>query len=139
MAVRQQLRDERRLDDDLGVRDELCRLGVVVAAEAEDRRWAAEPLREVRERGDADAAADEERLVDVEPVAVAERAEHVDLLARLRVRQGPRSGADGLEQEAQLSRRRLAEAHRPGKRPTRCLEHEELARDARVEAAPLDS
>ena len=63
-----------------------------VAAEAEDRRWVAELLREVRERRDADAAADEERLLDVEPVAVAERAEDVELVARLDRGQRARSG-----------------------------------------------
>ena len=85
--------------------------------------------REVRERRDADAAADEERLLDVEPVAVAERAEDVELVARLDRGQRAGSGPDRLEQEAQLAGRRLAEAHRARQQPSRRLEHEELARE----------
>ena len=42
-----------------------------------------ERLGEIRERRDADPAADEQRPGDVEPEAVAERAEDVDPIARL--------------------------------------------------------
>ena len=110
---------------------------MAVAPKAEDRRWAAEALGQIRERGDADATADEEGLVHVEPVAVAERAEDVDLLARLRARQRLRAWANRFEQEAQFAWWGLAEAHRPRKRPTRGFEHEELAGEAGIEAAPL--
>jgi hypothetical protein len=112
---------------------------VPVAAEAEDRRWVAEVVREVRERRDADATADEHRLLDVEPVAVAERAEDVELVARLDRGQRPGSWPDRLEQEAQLARRRLAEAHRARQQSAGRLEHEELPRNARLEPAAFDA
>ena len=63
---RERVGDKRRVEDDRRVRDERRCLGVCVRAEAEDRGRRAEALREVRKRRDADAAADEERPLDVE-------------------------------------------------------------------------
>ena len=125
--------------DDLGVRDERGCLGVPVAAEAEDRRRGAEPLREVRERGDADAAAHEERLVHVEPVAVAERAEDVDLVAGLSRCERRVPGPTASSRKLSSPGRRLAEAHRSRQEAARGFEHEELARDARTRPPRLDS
>ena len=93
---------------------------------------------EVRKRSDADAAADEERFLDVEPVAVPERAEDVELVARFGRGQRAGSRPDRLEQEAELTGKRLAEAHRARQEPSRRLEHEELARAARLEPASFD-
>ena len=98
----------------------------------------AELLREVRERRDADAAADEQRPLDVEPEAVAERAEDVDRLARLEGASACVPGPIGSMQEGELTGRREAEAHRPRQQPAGRLEHEELPRDPRLEPAALD-
>jgi hypothetical protein len=136
--VGERLGDEDRLDDDFGVGHECRRLGVPVTAEAEERGRGAELLREVWEGRDADAAADEQRALDLEAVAIPEGPVDVELIACFRRRQRPRSRSDCFEQERQLTRRCLAEAHRAGKRTPRRLEHEELARDARIQAASLD-
>ena len=109
-----------------------------VAAEAEERGRGAELLREVWERRDADPAADEKRALDLEPVAVPERPVDVELIARLHRSQRARSRSNCFEQERQLTGRRLAEAHRSRKRAPWGLEHEELARDAGIQAASLD-
>src|SRR5581483_7099254 len=95
-------------------------------AEAEDRRRPLERLRQVGQRGDADAAADEQRSPHVEPEAVPERAEDRELGARRQRRERTRAGADGLDQEGELAARR--EAEREGAR-----EHapERLDRDDR--------
>src|SRR5262249_4207936 len=106
-------------------------------AEAEDRRWAAEQVREERERRNADPAADEQRPVDVEPVPVAERAEDRKPFARLYGTESPRARADRVDQERHLAGGPETEAHRARQRPARRFEHEELARDARLEPAPL--
>ena len=71
--------------------------------EAEHRRRRAERLREVRQRRDPDAAADEERPLDVEPEAVAERAEDVDRVAGLERGERLRPGPDRVEQERELA------------------------------------
>jgi hypothetical protein len=59
--------------DDLGVRHERGRLGVVLGAEAEHGRRVLERLGEVRQRRDPDPAADEQRPRDVEAEAAPER------------------------------------------------------------------
>jgi hypothetical protein len=89
-------RDESRLDDHLRVRDERCGLRVPVAAEAQERGWRAELLGEVRERRHADPASDQEWLLDVQPVAVSERAEDVDRFAGLGRCERSRPWPDGL-------------------------------------------
>src|SRR5439155_1294961 len=113
--------------------------GMPGAAEAQDRRWAAELLGQVREGRDSDPAADEQRTLHVEPVAVSEGAEDAEDVATLRGTEGSRPRPDGLEQEGQLPRGSLAEAHRAWQRPPRRLEHEELAGDAGLQAPALDS
>src|SRR5438067_8747424 len=128
-------RDVGRLDHDLRVRNEARGLGVPLAPEAEDRGRAAERLGEIRQRRDADPAADEQRSLDVEAIAVAERAEDRELVAGLLGAERPRAGADGVDQESELARGRQAEAHRSRQRPTRRLEHEELTGNAGIEAA----
>src|SRR6266545_5260457 len=133
---RNELRHERRLDADLGVRHELGRLRVPVRAEAEDRRRPPERLRQVRQGRDPDAATDEERSLDLEAEAVAERAEDVELLSRLECRQCARAGADRVDEERELARRRKTEAHGSRQQAPRRLEHEELPRDAGIEPAP---
>ena len=117
--VGEELGDVGRLDADLGVGDERGGLGVPVAAEAEDRRRLPEHLRQVRQRGDADAAADEQRPRDVEVEAVAERAEHVELVAGVEGAERTRAGADRVDQEGELARGREAEAHRPRQHASR--------------------
>ena len=112
---------------------------MVVGAEAEDRGRAAERLGEVRHRRDPDAAGDEERPLDREVEAVPERAEDVDRVARPERAERPRARADRIDEERELARRRQAEAHRPRKHAAGSLEHEELARDARLERAALES
>ena len=76
---------------------------------------------------------------DVQPKAVSEWPEDVDLLARLDRCEGSRARPDRLEQERELARRRLAKAHRAWKEPAGRLEHEELARArrGRCRRAPL--
>src|SRR5688572_1527765 len=69
----QQLRHVDGLDADLCVRDERCGLGVPVGAEAEDGRGVAEPSGEERQRSDPDPPSDEQRPLQVELEAVAER------------------------------------------------------------------
>ena len=114
------------------------RLGVQFAAEAEHGRRLAERLGEVRERRDPDPAAHQQRSLDVEPVAVAERAENRGPIAGLKRAERPRTGADWIDQEGELVGRRETEAHRARQRPSRRLEHEELAGDSRVEATAGD-
>src|SRR5207249_954135 len=81
------------------------RLGVPLAAEAEHDGWKAQRLGEIRERRHADAASDEERALDVEAVAVAERPEHVDRVAGLELAERRRSGPDRVDEERELARR----------------------------------
>ena len=102
-------------------------------AETEQGRRLPEPLGQVRQRRDADPAADEQRALDVEVEAVAERAEDADLVAAREPGERGRPRADGLEQEGELSWRCEAERHRPRQQPARRLEHEELTREARLE------
>ena len=118
--------------------EQRCGLGMPLAAEAEDRRRAAELLGQVRKRCDPDPAADEQRPRDVEVEAVAERAEHVELVPGLERAERARAGPDRIDQEGQLAGLREADAHRPRQHAARRLEHEELARDACVEAALLE-
>ena len=135
-----QLGDEHRLDDDLGVRDERRRLGVHVAAEAEHRRRAAERLREVRQRRDADAAADEQRPRRRRGGSRCRAGRRRAISSpRLERAERPRARADRVDQERELAGRREAEAHRPRQQAAGRLEHEELARHARVEPAALDA
>ena len=114
------------------------RLRVPLGAEAEDRRRTTESLGQVRQRRDPDAAADEQRPVDVEVEAVAERAEHVQRVAGLELAERARAGTDRVDQERKLAGSGEADAHRPRQHPARRLEHEELTRDPGVEPAPID-
>ena len=103
-VVRKRLGDERRVEHDLGVRDERRRLGMVCRPEAEQRGRPAECLGEIREGSDADAAADEERPPHREVEAVAERPGHPD-----RVRAGERGdracpAPDRIDEERELAR-----------------------------------
>ena len=109
-----------------------------VAPKAEHRRRAPEPLGEVRERCDADAAADEQRTVDVEAEAVPERAEDRKPVAGLQRAKGSGPGPDRLDQERELAGGGEAERHRPRQEAARCLEHEELAGDPGLEPAAVD-
>ena len=139
MAGRHHLGHVRRLDHDLGVRHELARLGVPRAAEAEHRRRIPKPLGEVRQRGDPDPAADEQRPLDVEPEAVAEWAEDRDPVSGLERAERARAGPDRVDQEAELVAGREREAHRPRQQPARRSEHEELSRAAGLDLAAFDS
>ena len=109
----------------------------VTALLPEEHRRAAEAGGEKRQRSDADAAADEERPLDVEVEPVPERAEHVQLLPCVQGAEGARARTDGVDEERELAGGRKANAHRPREHASRCLEHEELARDARVQPAAL--
>ena len=94
-------------------RDERGCLGVpVAAAEAEQGGWSAERPGEEGERRDADAAADEKRTSDLEVEAAAERAEHVQLLARPGHRRGACRARSG-RSRGELACVRQADAHRP--------------------------
>ena len=53
------------------------------SAEAEERGWRAQALREEWEGSDADSAAHEKRPLDVEVEAAAERARDMDLVPDL--------------------------------------------------------
>ena len=57
------------------------------------------------QRCDADAAADEQRPLDVEVEAVPERAEHVQLVAGLERAERTRAGPDRIDQEGELAAR----------------------------------
>ena len=112
---------------------------MIGAAEAEDDgRRAAELLGEVRQRRDADPAADEQRPLDVEPIAVPQRAEHADLVARPEPAERLRPRADRVDEEGELAGRREAERERARQQAPRCLEHEELSRHAGLEVAALE-
>src|SRR4249919_2558484 len=89
VARRQHFGHERRLDDDLRVRDERSGLRVPRATEAENRRRPAQRLRQVRERRDADPATDEQWAFDVEAKAVAEWADDGQAIAGLERAQRP--------------------------------------------------
>ncbi len=105
-----QLGDEHGIDHDVGAGHQVGRRRVFGAAEAEnDRRRATELLGEVRQRRDADPAADEQRPLDVEPVAVAERAEHADLVAGPKPAQRLSPRPDRVDEEGELAGRREAE------------------------------
>src|SRR5262249_31075975 len=80
----------------------------------------------------------EERPRDVEIEAVAERPEDVDRSIRLKSAERPRAGPDRIDEERELSGRRLAETHGSRKHAPRRLEHEELSRNARFEASPSE-
>ena len=139
MVRRHQLGDEPWLDADLRVRKERGRFRMPVAAETEDGRCVPEPLGEVGERRNADAAADEQRPCDVEAEAVAERPEDRERVAGLQRRERAGARTDDVEQERELVRRRQTERHRPREEPARRLEHEELSWSAWVEAAAVDA
>jgi hypothetical protein len=111
---------------------------VPVGAEPEDRGWALELPGQIGERRDSDPPADKERSLLIEAVAVAQRAEDVELVARFNRAESLGSRADRFEQEAQLAGRRLAEAHRARKQSSGRLEHEELAGNAGIESTALD-
>ena len=110
---------------------------MTLAAEAEHDGREAQRLGEVRQRRDADAAAYQQRPCDVEPEAVAERAEEVDALARLQRAERRRPRPHRVEEERQLACRREAERQRPRQQPPGRLEHEELARMTGIEAAAV--
>ena len=135
----QRLGDERRVEHDLRVRDERRGLGVVRGAEPEQRRRRAEPLREVRQRRDPDAAADEERPLDGEVVSLPERPRHGDPVAGARAPRSHACRADRVDEEAELPGGREAEAERAREQPTRRLEHEELPGLARLEPAASET
>ncbi len=137
--VREQLRHEARLHDDLGARQQACRLGVRVAAKPGDCRWRSERLGQVGHRGEPDPTRDEEGLGDVEVEAVSERAEDVDRLAGREGTERAGSRADRVDEERELTRRRLAEAHRARQQAPGRLEHEELTGDAGLERSPLET
>ncbi len=102
-------------------------------------RRATQCLGEVRHGRDPDAAGDQERALDAQIEAVAERSEDVDPRSGLERAERARPRADRLHQEPELPRRRLAEAHGARQHATGHLEHEELTRHARVEAAALQA
>src|SRR5579862_3391283 len=113
--------------------------GIGGRAEArDDARRAAELVREIRQRRDADPAADEQRPLDVEPVPVAERPEDRDLVAGRQRRDRLRPRPDRIDEESELAGRRDAERERTREEPPGCLEHEELPRHAGLEHAALD-
>src|SRR5581483_6164741 len=126
------------VDDHLGAGKERGRLGVRVRPEAEDGGREPERLGEIRERRDADAAADEERSRDVEPEAVAERSEDVDALTRLERAERRRPGTDRVDEERELAGRGETERERTRQQPPRRLEHEELTGRARLDRAALE-
>ena len=133
--IGKQFGHEPRLDDDGGTGEKARSLRVSIGAEPEDRRRIAQRLREVRHRRDPDAACDEQRPLDIQVEAVAERAEHVDCIAGPEIAQRTRPRADRVEEEGKLAGRRLAEAHRPRQHTAGRLEHEELAGRARLDRA----
>ena len=90
-------------------------------------------------RRDADAAAHEQRPFDVEPVPVPERPEDRDGIAGFAGTEGLRTRPDGIDQKGELARRRETDAHRPRQQPAGRLEHEELARNPRLEPAARDA
>ena len=67
----------------------------------------------------------------VEPVAVAERAEDVDALAGVELRERDGAGADRIDQKRQLAAGRETQRERPRQQAAGRLEHEELAGDPR--------
>src|SRR5205807_9101979 len=113
------------------------RLGVPFAAETEKRGRRVEPFGQVREGRDADSAADEERPLHVEAVTVAERAEDGDLVAGRRGAERSCPWPNRVDQKRELAVRRRAQAHRPRQRTAGRLEHEELTRNAGLQAAPF--
>src|SRR4029077_18030074 len=137
--ARQGVGDEDGVDDDLGVRDENRGLGVLGRPEAEDRGRMLERLREIREWRDPDPSTDEQRPRHVEAKAVPERAEDRDPVARLQLGNRLRSRADRVDEEAELTPGRGAEGERAGQQSAGRLEHEELARNARLDRAAPDS
>ena len=126
------------LEHDRRVRDERRRLGVRRRAEAEQRRRLAEPLGEVRQRRDPDPAADEQRALDVEVEAVAERARGRRSRRRVASAQSAscpgRSGSTRNASSPGGARQSESGAAAAARR----LEHEELAGDARLEPAALE-
>src|SRR5204863_3467007 len=114
-------------------------LRVVVAAKAEHRGGTVERFREVRQRRDTDAPADEQRLAHVEAEAVAEWAENRNFVAGLELRERARAGTDRVDQERELAARRETEAHRTRQDAAGCLEHEELSRTTSIEGAARDA
>src|SRR5947207_5690080 len=106
-------------------------------SESEERRRPVQRLRQVRKRCYADPAADEERSLDVEAVAVSEGTEDRNPVAGLEGAKSPRSRPDRVDQEGELAGWRETEAHRPRQEAAGCLEHEELAGSARLEAAAV--
>ncbi len=139
MARGNRLGHEARLDDHLGVRDERRRLGVSLRTEAEHGRRPSEPFGEIGKRRDADPAAHEQRPFHVEAKSVSERPEHVEALAADDAGQRLRPRSDRVDEEAELGAGREREAHRPGQQAPGRGEHEELTRDAGLEASPLDA
>ena len=109
------------------------------AFEAEKRRWAAEPLRQVRNGA-----------MPMPPPTSSGRS----TLRQNPLLSGPRTGQplaaggvderacpwpDGVDQEAELAGPREAETHRARQHPPGRAEHEELARVARDEGPSLDA
>ena len=78
------LGDEDGINHHLGAGQKRGRLGVLRVSETEDdRRRSSELLGEIRQRRDADPAADEQRPLDAEPITVPERPEHAGAAALL--------------------------------------------------------
>ena len=138
-VLRQEIGHEPRLDRHVGLREQRGRSRVLVAPEAEQRRRMAQRLGEIGQRRDPDSAADEQRALDREIEAVAERAEHVDRVARGERAERACPGADRVDEERELPFRREAEAHRAREHAPRGLEHEELPGSPGLETAPLDA
>jgi hypothetical protein len=95
--------------------------------------------REIRHRRDSDAACDEERADDVQIEAVSERPQNVNRLAGLECAKRTCAGPNRVDQERELTGRRLAQAHRAREHSSGSLEHEELAGNPRLELSPLES
>ena len=81
-------------------------------AKSEYRGRKAKRLREIRQRRDADAAADEQRPLDVEAEAVPERAEDVDRVTVLERAERLGAAPDRIDQERELARRRETKRER---------------------------
>src|SRR6266516_6956063 len=134
-----ELGDEHRIDHDLSAWQKSGGPRVLGTAETKDEgRVAAELLGEIRQRRDPDPAADEERALDVEPVAVPQRPEDADLVAGPEATERLRSRPDRVDEESQLAGRREAERKRPRQQAPGSFEHEELPRHAGLEVAALE-
>jgi hypothetical protein len=133
-----QLGDEARLDHDLGAWKKTSGLGMAFRPKPEDGGWIAERGSEIRHRRNSDPTCNEERPVDVEIEAVSERAEDMDCLAGSKCAERARAGPDRVDEKRELTRRRLAEAHRTREHSSGRLEHEELTWHSGLELSSLE-